>query len=169
MNFNYFKNSCFPSIVIEWNHRDLNIHNSETLTSFKSKDLKFLRPSENSVFLYDKPKGIQLLTRLRFGLSHLRDHKFKHSFQVTLNTICNSGEDIETWWHYLLHCWIYKRLAVLNVIQGIDSSILEFTDSRIVEVFLYGRKFLDFSDNTNILNATIDFLLKTKRFHERLF
>ena len=155
--------------MIERNQRDLNIHNSETLTSFKSKVLKFIRPSENSAFLYDKAKEIQLLTRLRFRLSHLRDHKFKHSFQVTLNTICNSGEDIETWWHYLLHCSIYKRLAVLNVIQSIDSSILEFTDSCIVEVFLYGRKFLDFSDNTNILNATIDFLLKTKRFHERLF
>ena len=64
--------------------------------------------------------------------------------------------------HYLLHCSLYtsERLADLNVIPGIDNSILELSDSLIVEVFLHGRKFLDISSNTNILNAAIDFLLE---------
>ena len=70
VKLNYFKNSFFPSTVIEWNKLDLNIRNSESLTSFKSKVLKFIRPSENSIFLCNNPKGIQLLTRLRLGLSH---------------------------------------------------------------------------------------------------
>ena len=168
---NYFKNSFFPSTVIEWNKLDLDIRNSVNLISFKSKVLKFIRPSENSIFLCNNPKGIQLLTRLRLGLSHLREHKFKHNFQDTLNPICNCGEDIETSCHYLLHCSLYtnERLALLNIIQGIDKSILELTDSHIVEVLLYGRKFLDISSNTNILNTTTDFLLETKRFDERLF
>ena len=150
----HFKNVFFPSTVI-----NLNIPNSKSLTSFKRKVLKFIRPSESSIFLCNNPKGIQLLTRLRLGLSHLRDHKFKHNFQDTHNPICNCGEDIETSCHYLLHCSLYtnERLAFLNVVQGIDNSILELTDSRIVEVLLYGRKFLDISSNTNILNATIDF------------
>ena len=51
--------------------------------------------------------------------------------------------------------------------QGIDNSILELTDSHIVEVFLYGRKFLDISSNNSILNATTDVLLETKRFDKR--
>ena len=150
--------------MIEWNKLDSNIRNSESLISFKSKVLKFIRPSENSVFLCNNPKGIQLLTRLRPGLSHLRDHKFKHNFQDTLNPICNCGEDIETFCHYFLHCSLCtnERLTLLNVIQGIDNSILELADSRFVEVLLYGRKFLYVSCNTNILNATIDFLLETK-------
>ena len=157
--------------MIVWNKLDLDIRNSVNLISFKSKVLKFIRPSENSIFLCNNPKGIQLLTRLRLGLSHLREHKFKHNFQDTLNPICNCGEDIETSCHYLLHCSLYtnERLALLNIIQGIDKSILELTDSHIVEVLLYGRKLLDISSNTNILNATIDFLLETKRFDERLF
>ena len=157
--------------MIEWNKLDLNIRNSESLTSFKSKVLKFIRPSKNSVFLCNNPKRIQLLTRLRPGLSHLRDHKFKHNFLDTLNPICNCGEDIETSCYYLLHCSFYtnERLAFLNVIKGIDNSILELNDSHIVEVLLYGIKFLDISSNTTILNATIDFLLKTKKFDERLF
>ena len=122
--------------MIEWNKLGLNIRNSESLTSFKSKVLKFIRPSENSIFLCNNPKGIQLLPRLRLGLSHLRDHKFKHNFQDTLNPIRNCGEDTETSFHYLLHCLLYinERLALLNVIQGIDKSILALTDSYILEV-----------------------------------
>ena len=54
-----------------------------------------MRPSQNRVHNYPNPKGIKLLTRLRVGLCHLREHKFKHSFQDTLNPICNCGEDIE--------------------------------------------------------------------------
>ena len=106
------------------NKLDLNICNSESLTRFKGKVLKFIRSSENSIFLYNNPKEIQLLTRLRLGLSHLRDHKFKHNFQNTLNTICNCCEDIETSCHYL-HCSLYtmERLALLTLIQGIDNSI----------------------------------------------
>ena len=52
----------------------------ENLLIFKKKLLKFIPPSGNSVFRCHKPKGIKLLTRLRFGLSHLREHKFKHFF-----------------------------------------------------------------------------------------
>ena len=33
-----------------------------------------------------------------------REQKFKHSFQDTLNSICNCGEDTENTSHYLLHC-----------------------------------------------------------------
>ena len=54
------------------------------------------------------PKGIQSLTRLILGLSHFREHKFKHNFQETLNPIFNCGEDIETSSHYLLHCSLMK-------------------------------------------------------------
>ena len=99
-----------------------------------------------------------------FNLSHLRDHKFKLNFLDTLNPICNCGEDIETSCHYLLHCSLYtnERLTLLNINQGIDNSILELTDSHIAEVLFYGRKLLDISSNTSILNATIDFFLKLK-------
>ena len=106
---------------------------------------------------------MSLLTRLRLGLRHLREHKFKYNFQDTLNPICNCGEDIECSCHYLLHCSLYPndRLALLNDIQGIDKSILEISDPDIVKVVLHGKKCLDISSNINILNATIDFLLKT--------
>ena len=104
------------------------------------------------------------------SLSQLQENEFKHNFYDTLNLICNCSEDIDISCHYLLHCSLYTsdRLALLNDIQGIDNSTLDLCDSHTVEVLLHGRKFLDISCNTNILNATIDFLLKTKSFDERL-
>ena len=42
--------------------------------------LKFVRSVANSVFEVNNPYGLQLLTRLRLGLSHLRYHKFRHKF-----------------------------------------------------------------------------------------
>ena len=67
------------------------------------------------------------------------------------------------------HSITNERLVLRNDIQGIDNSILELSDSHIVQVLLHGRKCLDILSNTNTLNATIDFLLKTKSFDERLF
>ena len=99
-----FKNSFFPSTVIEWNKINENIRKSERLNIFKKSILKFIQPSQNRVYNCHNPKGIKLLTRLRVGLSYLRERKFKHSFQDTLNPTCNCVENIETTSHYLLHC-----------------------------------------------------------------
>ena len=69
--------------------------------------------------------------------------------------VCNCEENIETSCHYLLHFSLYtnERLALLNVIQGIDNIISELGDSHIVEVLLHGRKFLDISSNTSPTNT----------------
>ena len=82
--------------MIEWNKLDSNIRNSETLNIFKSKIIKFLRPSANSIFGCHNPIGVKLLTRLRLGLSHLRERKFKHSFQNTPNLLCSCGKEVKT-------------------------------------------------------------------------
>ena len=99
----YFKNSLFPSTVIEWNKLDSSIRNSESLALFKTRILVFIRPSTNNTFQCYNPKSLKLITRLQLGLSHHRFHKFKHSFQDTLNPICNCGT-VETTVHYLFHC-----------------------------------------------------------------
>ena len=38
------------------------------------------------------------------GLSLLRDHKFRHCFQDTLNPLCDLGNDTETMTYFFLHC-----------------------------------------------------------------
>ena len=91
----FLKNAFFPSAIIEWNKLDHNIRNSSSFNIFRKSILKFIRPSANSLFNCHNPKGIKFITRLRLGLSQLREHKFKHSFQDSLNPFCSWGLDIE--------------------------------------------------------------------------
>ena len=110
--------SFFPSIINEWNNLVPNIRNSESVGFFKSNILKIMRPKPNSIYSCHNPKGIILITRLRVGLSHLREHKFKHSFQDCLIPLCLCGNDIETSSHFLLYCPTYsnERMTFLNKI-----------------------------------------------------
>ena len=78
----FFKN--FPSTIIEWNKLDSNISNSETLNIFKSKILKFIRPTADSIFGCHNPIGLKLPTRLRLNLSHFHERKYKHSFHFAV-------------------------------------------------------------------------------------
>ena len=116
----FFENNFFPSTIIEWNKLDWKIKNSESFKTFKKRILSFIRPSPNSTFNCHNPKGIKLLPRLRLGLSHLREHKFKHSIQDSLNLFCSCGKgEVETSSHYLLHWsnYLEQRLALLNTIK----------------------------------------------------
>ena len=168
---NFFKNSFFPSTILEWNKLDINIRNLESLSKFKSGILKFIRPIPNSVFKLHNPEGIKILSRVRLGLSHLRQHKFKHSFQDTLNPICNCGQDIETPCHYLLSCPNYdvERNALLNNIRQIAPNILNYNDSQLTQILLFGDTSFNSETNTSILNTTIDYFLSTKRFSNPIF
>ena len=146
MKHQFFKNSYFASTIIEWNKLDSNIGNSETLKIFKSKILKFIRPIANSIFGCHNPIGVKLLTRLQPGLSHLREHKFKHGFQDILNPLCSCGKEVETTFHFLLSFPNYsdERLTLLSKIGNIKS-----TNSQITQVFLYGDK--NFTALTNFV------------------
>ena len=105
----YFRNSFFPSTVIEWNKLDNNIRNSESVSVFKKQILKFIRPSPNSTFTGHNPHGIEPLIRLRVGLSHLRENKFRHNFQDSLDPFCNCGRHIKTTIHFFPHCSNYSN------------------------------------------------------------
>ena len=175
---NFFRNSFFLSAVIEWNKLDLNNRNSESLNIFKKTLLNFIRPSgstifnchNSTIFNCHNSKGVKLLTRLRLGLSHLRKHKFKYSFQDSLNPIRSCGNDIESSAHYLLHCpnFSNQRSTFLNIIGSIDRNILTRSDSQVTETLLYGDSNSNNITNTLILNVTIDFLTATRRFDASL-
>ena len=162
LKHDFFQNSFFPSVVIEWNKVDQNTQNSENLFIFKEKLLKFIRPSGNSVFICHNPKGIKLLTRLRLGPSHLREHKFKHD---SLNPICSCSQNIETSTYFLLYCSNYsnKRLNFLNIIRNIESNILSKNDLKVTETLLYGDSSYDDANNTLTMNTNMEFVFASKR------
>ena len=166
----FLLNPFFPSAVIEWNKLDLNIPNSESLNIFKKTLLNFTRPSGSNVFNFHNLKGVKLLTRLRLGLSHLHEHKYKHRFQDSLNPICGCGNDIETSAYFLVYCLNFsnERSTFLNIVGSINRNILTRSDSQVTETLLYGGRNSNNITYTLILNATIDFLIATKRFDASL-
>ena len=77
---NFFKNSFFPSTIIESNNLDTTLWDSNSFVDFKNSILKFIRSSPSNVFNCNNYKGLRLITRLCVGMSHLREQKFKHNF-----------------------------------------------------------------------------------------
>ena len=69
------------------------------------------------------PKVIKFIIILQLGLSHLREHKFKHNIQGSLNLFCNCSVDIESTVHYLLYYFmnITERSTLLSAIANIGS------------------------------------------------
>ena len=104
----YFKIKQFP-VITEWNKLDPSLRRCNSYNVFKSNILKFIWRSSNWFFDCHSPVGIEYVTRIQLGLSHPREHKFKHSFQDTLNPICNCGNDVESGIHFFLHCLLYSN------------------------------------------------------------
>ena len=91
---------------MEWNNLDPHLKNLRTFR-FKSNILKFIRPSPNSVYNCHNLRGICLITKLRLGLSHLRELKFKYGFQDTLNPLYSCGNDLQSAEHFVFHCPLF--------------------------------------------------------------
>ena len=85
----YFGKSFFPYTIKEWNNLIPKLRKSVSYEVFKNSLFKFIRPFPNSLFNAFDSLEIKLLTRLRLGLSHLREHKLKHNFQDTINPLCS--------------------------------------------------------------------------------
>ena len=160
------KISFFFSTIKEWNNLDPQIRKSKRISIFKSNLLKFIRSRPNKVYYCHNSKGIRLLTRLCLGLSQLRKHKFKHSFQECLNPLCFCGKETETSTHYPPHCPTYtsKRIALLNKIKSINFSTLKFSDAFVTKILLFVDNTLSDLPNAFMLKSTIDYIISTKRF-----
>ena len=142
--------------------------NSSSFNIFRKSILKFIRPSDNS----HNPKGIKFIIRLRLGLNHLREHKFNHSSQDSLNQFCNCCLDIESTAHYLLHCprYLTETCTLLSTIKNIDNILLGLSEPFLIKTYLFGSSnSLDTNANTNVHNAIIECVLSTNRFEEPLF
>ena len=91
-----FKNSFFPNVINEWNKLHEEIKCATSFSLFKASLLKMGRPHAKSTFRIDNPVGIRLLVRLRLGLSHLKEHRFRHNFADFVNPLCSCRIEPET-------------------------------------------------------------------------
>ena len=100
----YFKNSFFPSAITEWNKLECYVKNADSFDVFKKRILKLIRPPPKSIFNIHNPLGIKYLTRIRVGLSHLKEHKFRHNFQDSVDPMCSCASGVETTKHFFPLC-----------------------------------------------------------------
>ena len=104
-----FKYSYFPHTILEWNKLDVQIRRSESFLSFKNSLLKTGRATSKPTYNIHNPIGLKFLTRLRLGLSHLNERKFKHNFQDCVKPLCSCSLEIESLFHFFLHCHQFKH------------------------------------------------------------
>ena len=133
----YFANSFFQYTIKEWNNLSPEIRKSVSYEVFKNSLLKFIRPSPNSLFNVFDSLGIKLLTRLRLGFSHLREHKPNHNIQGTINPLCTRSLESELITHFFLRFQSFKNLRkyFMNELIKTDSCILTLDEKSFQNCF----------------------------------
>ena len=118
------KTHFFICVIGEWNKLNPEIRSSGSYNIFRKSLLNFIRPSASKVCNINDTISIELITRLRLGFSHLREHKFKHSFQDTLNPLCSCSIEAESTSHYFPRCHFFDalRATLMNDFRNNDSS-----------------------------------------------
>ena len=105
-----FKYCFFPYVMVKWNKLDINLRNAKSFLVFRNSLLKIGTPIQNPIYNIHDLMGIKYLIKLRPGLSHLNDHKFRHDFQDCLNPLCPSSLEVESTIHYFLHCHYHNDI-----------------------------------------------------------
>lgn len=121
--------------------------------------LRFIRPAPTSIYNCHNSKGVNLITQLGLGLSHLRKQNFKHVFQDSTNPLCNCGLDNE---HGPL--FVNARSTFSSNLNSLACNLLDNTDSTLTQTFLSDDSFFESNKNLKILMATNDYILSNKRF-----
>ena len=165
---------------------DCHIRNLPSIASFKRAILKFIHPSPSPTFKIINHQGLILLTRLRVGFSHLREHKFRHGFLDIVDPFCSCRTNaIETTEHLLLHCSNFSdhRTILFDDLRNIEVIIFPLSISTLCRMLLYGNPWrykellytsmgnpaLAHNVNREILHAVISFIISSNRFSGSLF
>ena len=80
-------------------------------------------------------------------------------------------KDTESANHFLLQCSLFltERQVLKNKIRGIASSIIDQIQNSLCYILLFRKENMNDSENPQILNATIEYILPTERFNAPLF
>ena len=148
----------------------MSIINSNSLEVFNSKLLAFIRPVQRSIYNVFNPQGLKFLTRLRLGLSHLNEHRFRHNFKDCINPLCSCSLEVENTLHFFLHCHHYStfHMGLMNKVNQTDENFSYLSDDNKVSLLLYGDSRFDDNKNNFFLSAPITYILETEGFSASL-
>ena len=163
-----FKASFYPDCLSEWNTLDQEVRLSPSLSIFKTKLSKLIRPTPKLVYGIHDSKRLAILTQLRVGLSKLNFHKFRHNFRDTVNPLCPANDGVEDTEHFLLLCHSYNELRfdLLNSVNAIllPHGFSSLSNEVLFRFILYGDERLTIDTNKKLLEATLKFIHASERF-----
>ena len=115
------------------------------------------------------PTGLACLTQLRFGLSKLNFHKFKHNVRDTINPMCPTNDGIEDTEHFLLLCPSFEAPR-RDLLAGVSALLrplghTNLSNEFLMQILLYGDEDFTGDLNRDILLLTLCFIHKTGRFN----
>ena len=166
-----FRASFFPACVTSWYNDNIITPIMRTYDTFKLNKsiLASIKPKRKETYDVVDKNGLRHLTQLRLGLNPLNSCKFRHNFRDTLDSMCISNDGVEDVEHFLLSCHEFTHIRstlMSNVSQKINADILSFSPKTILNTLLYGNKKYNKDINTYILNQTIQYIKKSKRFEK---
>ena len=126
--------------------------------------LKICRPSVEHIFNIHNPVGLKFLTRLRLCLSHLHCHRFTQKFSNCINPCVHAVRKLNRCSIFFLLCHYFTNnfSTLLDKLAGVDWNILTLSDDEIGEVLPYSSSKYNMNQDCDILNAAINFILKSK-------
>ena len=160
--------SFFPKTVREWNALESEVRNAGTLNNFRQKlfiKLNFRKSNE----LYNSGNGFVAImhTRMRLGLSHLRQHLY--DYKIIDNAICQyCSLESEDTAHYFLRCpsFAIPRMKLLcNILNIIPFGIIPtLTDNKIIGLLLNHQNDIDNILQLKLFELSKKYIYETNRF-----
>ena len=136
----FFQNSSLLFTTSDWNKLDSDLKNIDSHAMFSKKLLTFLKPLGNDTYGTFDPLGVRLLNILRLGFNHLREHKFKHDFVDTLNSLRSWILETEDTEHYFLRCQnnLLFRTTLMKKLTNINTAKVSLNSNDLLRIILYG-------------------------------
>ena len=163
-----FKSSFYPDSVEKWNNIGVEFRSIAKLSDFKSSYIQIIRPKRKDIFGIHNPDGVKRIFQLRVGLSPLNAHKKSHGFGDTESDTCLCVDGAEDTMHFLLLCPLFTIFRN-SLFANISRILVYFTNlpkKDQLACLLYGLHGLSDIQNSQILNETIDFIVKSQRFNQ---
>ena len=153
-----YTKSFFPATIREWNSLPMEIRNSPTLCTFKTRLLKHFPPPVKHIWFNTGNRFLNIHhTRIRLGCSKLKSDLHFNLF-VEDDPFCTYDRVIEDAYHYFFICPNYndQRLVLLNAVSQITEPRLSY--------LLRGNYELSVNDNDKLFNHVQTFIQETTRF-----
>ena len=80
--------------------------------------------------------------------------------------MCTCSLEVESTTHFFLHCHHFNAICITlnNNLKAIDKDMLKLSDSFLTKLMLYGDSKYSHTQNHEIVNSTIIYILGSERF-----